>query len=64
MVGEYIKKHFSDCIGLVYCHSQKNTMDCAEALNKLKIEGTYYHADCPDEDKLNIQNSWAEGNVS
>ncbi|EDR25795.1 ATP-dependent helicase SGS1, putative [Entamoeba dispar SAW760] len=60
-IEEMIKRKYKGQSGIIYCLSQKNTMDVAQELNKRGIKSKYYHAGMDTKERTKVQKEWCDG---
>jgi ATP-dependent DNA helicase Q1 len=63
-IKDYIvDNHFRGCTGIVYCMTQKETVEMAKALIAEKVKAWYYHAGMSSHDRQVVQGSWTSGAI-
>lgn len=75
---QHVKKFVCDCLnfekekdlepenkscGLIYCRTREQTEFISEQLNKMKISCLAYHAGLKNNERMEVQNKWQNGQV-
>ncbi|KAI8899246.1 P-loop containing nucleoside triphosphate hydrolase protein [Globomyces pollinis-pini] len=59
----FVKTHYPNQSGIIYCLSKKSCEDMANKLQKIGLKCAFYHAGLDKADRTRIQNEWAENKV-
>lgn len=62
-IANFINTYYPKECGIIYCLSQKDCEDMSSKLGPLNVSVAYYHAGMQPEDKMAVQEQWANNTV-